>query len=85
MSTQEGGGGIRTSDLRFMRRGRSRLNFLLGTTDVVEPEAAEAWATWKAVSLSNKMGWRKIHLKGILLELFRLSIGRQTGGVAMEW
>jgi hypothetical protein len=25
MSTQEGGGGIRTSDLRFMRRGPSEL------------------------------------------------------------
>jgi hypothetical protein len=31
MSAQEGGGGIRTSDLRFIRRGPSRLNYLLGT------------------------------------------------------
>jgi hypothetical protein len=29
MSTQEGRGGIRTSDLRFMRRGLSRLSYLL--------------------------------------------------------
>jgi hypothetical protein len=31
MSIQEGGGGIRTSDLRFMRHGPSRLSYLLGT------------------------------------------------------
>jgi hypothetical protein len=31
MSTQEGGGGIRTSDLHFMKRGPNRLNYFLGT------------------------------------------------------
>jgi uncharacterized membrane protein len=31
MSTQEEGWGIQTSDLRFMRRGPSRLSYLLGT------------------------------------------------------
>jgi hypothetical protein len=31
MSTQEGGGGIRISDLRFMRRGLSQLSYLLET------------------------------------------------------
>jgi hypothetical protein len=30
MSTQEGGGGIRTSDLRFIKGGPSRLSYLLG-------------------------------------------------------
>jgi hypothetical protein len=34
MSTQEGGGGIRTSDLRFIRRGPSRLNYLLGIVGI---------------------------------------------------
>jgi hypothetical protein len=31
VSTQEGGGGIRTSDLHFIKRGPSRLSYLLGT------------------------------------------------------
>jgi hypothetical protein len=35
MSTQEGGRGIRTSDLRFIRRGLSRLNYLLKTIPFV--------------------------------------------------
>jgi hypothetical protein len=34
MSTQEGGGGIRTNDLRFMRRGSQPIELLLGTNNV---------------------------------------------------
>jgi hypothetical protein len=34
MSTQEGGEGIRTNDLRFMRRGSQPIELLLGTNNV---------------------------------------------------
>jgi hypothetical protein len=33
MSAQEGGGDIRTSDPRFIKRGPNRLNYLLETND----------------------------------------------------
>jgi hypothetical protein len=35
MSAQEWGGGIRTSDLRFIRRGPSRLSYHLGTINCI--------------------------------------------------
>jgi hypothetical protein len=35
MSTQEGGGRIRTSDHHFIKRGPSQLNYLLGTDKVI--------------------------------------------------
>lgn len=36
---------------------------------VQDSAATEAWAAWKAVELSIKMGWMKIHLEGDALEV----------------
>jgi hypothetical protein len=44
---------------------------------VVEPEAAEAWAAWRVVDLSNKMAWRKIHLEGDALGIVQ-AFNRET-------